>query len=400
MPSGNLLSRRNFIRVAGGGVILGIGGLALARCDRMPEEAIAAWRGPDGRGGDLRRRLIAFAMLAPNPHNRQPWLVDLKTPGRITLYCDRVRLLPATDPYSRQILIGHGTFLELLAQAAAAMGYRADITYFPKGEFGPKTIDDRPVAEIALVKDAGAKPDPLFAQVLKRRTNREVFDRERPLSPATVAALRTTALDPAVRLSTATDDAMLPALRKLAIDGFIKELRTPHTYEESIQLMRIGASEIAKHRDGISIHGPMMWWLKQFGMLDKSALRDPNSKSFEVGLDMARDQGGSAMGFFWLTTADNSRTTQLKAGRAYVRLHLKATELGLAQQPMSQILQEYPEMAALQARFLKAVGAKPGETVQMLARLGYAAPVGPAPRRPLNDLILPVGSARSAAPAG
>jgi hypothetical protein len=366
----------------------------------MPEEAIAAWRGPDGRGGDLRRRLIAFAMLAPNPHNRQPWLVDLKTPGRITLYCDRVRLLPATDPYSRQILIGHGTFLELLAQAAAAMGYRADITYFPKGEFGPKTIDDRPVAEIALVKDAGAKPDPLFAQVLKRRTNREVFDRERPLSPATVAALRTTALDPAVRLSTATDDAMLPALRKLAIDGFIKELRTPHTYEESIQLMRIGASEIAKHRDGISIHGPMMWWLKQFGMLDKSALRDPNSKSFEVGLDMARDQGGSAMGFFWLTTADNSRTTQLKAGRAYVRLHLKATELGLAQQPMSQILQEYPEMAALQARFLKAVGAKPGETVQMLARLGYAAPVGPAPRRPLNDLILPVGSARSAAPAG
>lgn len=388
MSSGKRFSRRNFIRVAGGGVILGIGGLALARCDRMPSEAIAAWRGPDGAGRDLRRRLIAFAMLAPNPHNRQPWLVGLGTPGRITLYCDRERLLPETDPFSRQIVIGHGTFLELLAQAAAAAGHRADIAYFPKGAFGPEAVDDRPVAEIALVRDASVKPDPLFAQVLKRRTNREVFDRERPLSSETLAALRATAIDPAVRLSTAKDSTLMPALRTLATDGFIKELRTPRTYEESIRLMRVGAGEIARHRDGISIHGPMMWWLKQFGMLDKSELRDPTSQSFEVGLDMARDQGGSAMGFFWLTTADNARTTQLEAGRAYVRLHLKATELGLAQQPMSQLLQEYPEMKALQAEFLKTVGAKPGETVQMLARLGYAAPVGPAPRRPLDDLIM------------
>jgi len=380
-------SRRGFIRIAGGGVILAAGGLALARCDRMPSEAITAWRGPVGSGGDLRMRLIAFAMLAPNPHNRQPWLVDLKTPGRITLYCDRAQLLPATDPYSRQIMIGHGTFLELLAQAAAAAGYRADIRYFPKGEFGPRKLDDRPVAEIALIRQAGAKPDPLFAQILKRRTNREVFDKDRPLSPAAAAALHSVTLDPSVRLSLETASARVRPLRRLAIDGFIKELRTPHTYEESIQLMRVGAGEIAKHRDGISIHGPMMWWLKRFGMLEKAALRDPTSQSFEVGLDMARDQGGSAMGFFWLTTADNSRTTQLKAGRAYVRLHLKATEFGLAQQPMSQLLQEYPEMTALQAKFLAAVGAKPGETVQMLARLGYAAPPGPAPRRPLGDLI-------------
>jgi hypothetical protein len=381
------LSRRGFIRIAGGGVILAAGGIALARCDRMPTDAIAAWRGPDAGARDLRKRLIAFAMLAPNPHNRQPWLVDLKTPGRITLYCDRDRLLPATDPYSRQIMIGHGTFLELLDQAAAAAGYRADIRTFPKGEFGPHKIDDRPVAEIALAKDAARKPDPLFAQVLARRTNREAFDLARPLDAAMVKGLQSVPLDPAVRLSLATASPRLGALRQLAVDGLIKEIRTPHTFEESIQLMRIGAGEIARHRDGISIHGPMMWWLKQFGMLSKAALRDPSTKSFQVGLDMAREQGGSAMGFFWLTTADNARTTQLKAGRAYVRLHLKATALGLAQQPMSQLLQEYPEMKTLQAKFLAAVGAKPGETVQMLARLGYADAPGPAPRRPLEQLI-------------
>lgn len=382
-----MVSRRGFIRMAGGGAILAAGGIALARCDRMPSEAIVAWRGPGAGETDLRKRLISYAMLAPNPHNRQPWLVDLKTPGRIVLHCDTTRLLPATDPYSRQIMIGHGTFLELLDQAASAAGYRADIRTFPKGEFPAERVDARPVAEIALTKDASRKTDPLFAQVLKRRTNRETFDLERPLAPGAARALAAVAIDPAVRLTVATNSVRVAALRRLAIDGLIKEIRTPHTFEESIELMRIGASEIAQHRDGISIHGPMMWWLKQFGMLDKAELRDPTSQSFEVGLDMARDQGGTAMAFAWLTTADNARTTQLKAGRAYVRLHLKATELGLAKQPMSQLLQEYKEMKPLQGAFLKTVGAQPGETVQMLARLGYAAPPGPAPRRPLSDLI-------------
>ena len=122
-------------------------------------------------------------------------------------------------------------------------------------------------------------------------------------------------------------------------------------------------------------------------MLPRETLRDPDSTAFQVGIDMAREQGGSAMAFAWLTTADNHRATQLAAGRAYVRLHLKATELGLALQPMSQLLQEYPEMRQLKAGLMEAVGAAPGETVQMLARLGHAASPGPAPRRPFDAFI-------------
>ncbi|MHA1535952.1 MAG: Acg family FMN-binding oxidoreductase, partial [Alphaproteobacteria bacterium] len=189
------------------------------------------------------------------------------------------------------------------------------------------------------------------------------------------------------RLSLTAGSGRLEKLRRLTAAGLILEIRTPAKFNESIELMRIGAGEIAEHRDGLNIHGPMMWWLRRFGLLSREAMRDPSSTSFEVGLDMAREQGGTAMAFAWLTTADNQRATQLAAGRAYLRLHLKSTELGLAQHPMSQLLQEYSEMAALQAQFLKVVGAKPGETVQMLARLGHASPAGPAPRRRLGDMI-------------
>ena len=81
-------TRRNFIRVLGtSAVILAAGGVGLTQCDPMPPDAVAAWAGPDASVTDLRRRAIAYALLAPNPHNRQPWMVDLREPDVATFYC-------------------------------------------------------------------------------------------------------------------------------------------------------------------------------------------------------------------------------------------------------------------------------------------------------------------------
>mgnify|MGYP000753489585 CR=1 FL=1 len=74
---------------------------------------MAAWQAP-ARETDLRRWILAHAILAPHSHNLQSWVADLGTPNQITLYCDLKRLLPQTDPLSRQIMMSHGTFLELL----------------------------------------------------------------------------------------------------------------------------------------------------------------------------------------------------------------------------------------------------------------------------------------------
>ena len=85
----------------------------LAGCgDGMPDVAVRPWTEP-GDPADLRRWMLAHALLAPNPHNRQPWLADLRRDGEITLVCDGERLLPETDPFGRQIVIGCGAFIEL-----------------------------------------------------------------------------------------------------------------------------------------------------------------------------------------------------------------------------------------------------------------------------------------------
>src|SRR5512133_2538514 len=133
------LNRRNFVRLAGGGVVLGATA-SLAGCSsELPPEAIAAWNGPAADTADVRRWILSYAILAPHSHNLQSWLVDLRQPGEIMLYCDLTRLLPETDPQSRQIMMSQGTFLELLDLAARQKGLRADITLFPQGEFGPAT---------------------------------------------------------------------------------------------------------------------------------------------------------------------------------------------------------------------------------------------------------------------
>jgi hypothetical protein len=134
------MERRSFIRVMGGGVVLAAAPALVACSSALPPEAVAAWQppAPPAPGSDVRRWILAHAILAPHSHNLQSWLVDLRQPGEIALYCDRTRLLPETDPFSRQIMMSQGTFLEVLDLAARQQGLRADIQLFPQGEFDPK----------------------------------------------------------------------------------------------------------------------------------------------------------------------------------------------------------------------------------------------------------------------
>src|SRR5262245_48914469 len=115
----------------------------------LPDPA-AGWRDPGAGEADPRRFALAHAILAPNPHNTQPWQVELIGDNEMALYCDLDRRLPFTDPFDRQITIGCGCFLENLRLAAAQKGLYAELTQFPEGEPTPR-LDARPIAHVRLV---------------------------------------------------------------------------------------------------------------------------------------------------------------------------------------------------------------------------------------------------------
>ncbi|MBX3611865.1 MAG: twin-arginine translocation pathway signal protein [Hydrogenophaga sp.] len=383
------MQRRHLLRILGGGVItaatLGATGCSKA----LPEGALLAWQGPQEEA-DLRRWVLSHALLAPHSHNLQSWLVDLSVPDQITLHLDRTRLLPETDPLSRQMLMSQGTFIELLDQAARQRGHRADITLFPDGVFAADAVDDRPTARIRLVPDASQRPDPLFAQVFLRHTNREMYEATAP-SPSAMAAIVAAGGGPSMRagVSTAADGDSFARQRDIAKAAWRIELTTPRTVLESYRWLRIGPDEITRHRDGLSLNDPLVRLMDATGVFDRTVAPGPDDMATTGQLDDFNRKIDGTPAFYWLVTQGNDRPTQIAAGRAWVRAQLAATAQGLAMQPISQALQEYPEMRDLYAEIHALLGAPaPAHTVQMWARLGKGPTVQPAPRRGLAPLLI------------
>eukprot|EP01041_Mallomonas_annulata_P034085 gene34085-56797_t len=213
-------------------------------------------------------------------------------------------MLPATDPPNRQITLGCGAFLELLNLAACERGLRADMALWPEGEPQP-LLDERPIARIRLTPDPSIRPDPLFRQITQRQTNRVAFDLTQPPSATDLQKVTLVAVAPlaAGSITAATDLARTIVIGQR---GFAREMTTPATSLESAKLTRIGAKEIARHRDGISLQGPFLEVMAATGLLSREAMADPKSFATKSAIDMFGKTIEATPAFLWLKGQDNS----------------------------------------------------------------------------------------------
>ncbi|MDX1269988.1 MAG: hypothetical protein R3311_21660, partial [Oceanisphaera sp.] len=291
--------------------------------------------------------------------------------------------LPETDPYDRQLTIGLGCFLEQMTIAASARGYRVDTVLFPEGSDQAR-LGKRPVARCTFT--ATSQPtDPLFLQIPHRRSNKVPFDMERPVSAPDLNTVVPGV--PGVRFDGTVETERVARLRELTWKAWLVEYHTPAALQESIDLMRLGKAEINANPDGIDLGGMPLEALIATGLLTREALATPGSQSYDTGISMYEPMLASTPAFVWLATPDNARTTQIATGRAWLRLNLLTTQQGLSLHPVSQCLQEYPEMAEHYQTVHQSL-ARPGETIQMLGRLGYAASAPKTPRWSLDDKII------------
>lgn len=381
-------ARRGFIRLLGGGAVLAAG-LAGSGCSaRLPATALQPWQAA-GAETELRRFMLAHALLAPNSHNRQPWIADLREPGRIHLVCDGERLLPETDPFGRQILVSCGSFIELALIAAAERGHAVALTLFPQGAPAGRALPGGSrVATLTLGAAGTAAPDPLFAPITRRHTAKTAYAEGRPLPEALVAAWADTARRHGLQAGTVTAPEAVARLRRISREAYEIECTTPATWLESARLMRIGPAAIAQHRDGISLNSPVVRALHTTGLFDPLQVPQRGQASLQRVMDRwVPFETGS--GFLWLASPGHTRAQQVEAGRAYVRQQLQATAAGVDMHPLSQALQEFDALRGPYEAVHRALGVDLAQgAVQMLARVGYTLePAGPTPRRELADLL-------------
>lgn len=376
---------RRAVLISGGAAATLVAGAGFAGWYPGTASATAPWRDAGKGFDDPRLSALSYAILAPNPHNMQPWRFALTGSEGIDVFCALDRRLPETDPFDRQIVIGFGCMLETLAVAAAQGGYRAEITAFPDGEPQPR-LDGRRLANVRIARDPAIARDPLFAAIATRRTSRERYA-DTPVDPAAVKRLVDAGQGDGLAADATLDQASIARIGAIADRAFDIEYRHPPTRRESIIVTRVGNGAISETPDGIALPGVTMGLLGLAGIVDAQSLDTPGTIAFDSGLSMYSAAIASARGMIWLVSEGNARMTQLASGRAWMRMCLSASTQGINVHPLSQALQEFAEMAEPYREMAALLGG-PSRTVQMLARVGHA-PDGPhAPRWPLATRLI------------
>jgi hypothetical protein len=127
--------------------------------------------------------IIQAAIAAPSPDNNQPWLFRVENDS-LLVYLDHSRSLPS-DVKSMFDMTSIGAAVENAVIAAAQQGYAADVKWCSPNS-STDLSNNSPAIEIKL--HAGGSPDPLFAAIHQRCTNRKFYESE-PLDPSLLEQL-------------------------------------------------------------------------------------------------------------------------------------------------------------------------------------------------------------------
>lgn len=302
------------------------------------------------------------ARWAANAHNMQSWRLEATgRPDQRRLILDAARLLPNTDPPHRQLTISLGAFLAVLEDEARVRG--AVVSWDP--------LVDQPGALVTLSEapDPAARPplpdeqgrvDALTAATVKYATQAfELSDEQRRKQEAQS--------DEVVRVRW-LGGADVEPVKTWAVGAFDLEMDLPRTRDESIAVTRYGEADRKARPWGITLapNSPTgsLFWVDLATTLFPPSPRDYAQSSKQ----MFRKALGPVTQVLVITSMGDGNRERLVTGRRLQRLWQQVRAAGGELLPLSQGLQEFPEMAGYHHEAHQG-WARPGETVQMVLAL-------------------------------
>jgi hypothetical protein len=390
-PPHKKFSRRKVLAFAGTGtLVLVVGGGVWRAAD---QGVFSTGGGPAYEPWDDWRtatkeplNLVRAAILAANPHNSQPWLFHV-TQTQIDLFADLQRNIGTDDPFLREMHIGLGCALENLELAAPANGYATQVTLFPDAS------DETFVARIDLA--AGSAPvSDLYRAIPNRHTNRYPYDTGRPVTGATLDALRALNGDPEVRVFWFAEAGARKRVGDLLVEAAHAFVADKAQDGDDARWYRATWQDIQQHRDGITLDAAgLPDWERALGKMLPTASQEQQDATF---LSNTAEQAQTAGAFGLLTVHDGQdRAQQMRAGRVWERMQVWATKEGLAMQPLNQVVERAAREVVLGitphfGNALAALVGGPAWQTLLAFRIGYATHDGlRSPRRGVDEVVKP-----------
>lgn len=328
--------------------------------------------------------LVAAAILAPSPHNTQPWRFTTG-PDWLQVYADDGRVMPTVDPYRRERTIALGAAIENVVVAAPAKGLAPTVSLLPEGP------DSDLMARIE-VRPAHVELTELAAGIPHRRTNRGPY-RSDAVDADLLTELAALGADGA-RLAWVVEAGARQALGELLIDAAQAVADDDAMSRDGYAWFRPTDSAIDAHRDGLTVDGqglaaPVRAVAKLVPSLASRSMADA---TWVRQTKNVHTKTAAAYGVV-LVDDPSARADQLAGGRLAQRVHLTATVRDLALQHMNQITERIDRDRAAgrpadTARRLTEILGADGDRVLCIFRVGWPSRPGKAsPRRAAHQVV-------------
>ncbi|WP_320779574.1 Acg family FMN-binding oxidoreductase [Streptomyces sp. CRN 30] len=316
------------------------------------------------RVGRAACHVVRAAVLAPSPHNTQPWAFAVDPHDReVEIHADHGRWLRLTDPGGREMVIACGAALLNTRLAVRSLGFR------PVVDILPDVTDAALLARVAFGAHAPATPAELLlaAAMPRRHTHRGPFGPV-PVAKELLGDLYEQAHTEGVALQVVDDAKQLELLAERVREAEQHNRADPRRAAELARCVGrhgVPVAACAPHPDRTLLPGR--------DYLAPALRRDDRVHS------RGREAGTGTV--VLLSTVRDGPADRLRSGQALQRVLLYAAAHGVTAAFHTQPLEVPGLRAELRARLTA------GWFPQVLLRLGRAPATFVAPRRPLSEVF-------------